>query len=217
MTKPKSPPPPADPADRLRLPASGRGGKLTPTRAIPRQGTSRTAFVAEPPAEDDPLLSFQPYLHKQPRRNSITPDRQRKFIAALAATGIVKQAAREIGASLEALYKLRHRPGAEGFANAWEEAIDAGIARLEDCALERALLGEERPVVSAGKLVTTYTRYDTQLLLLLFLLRQRRGRRYGAPGAAPAPVEGDLSDEEVFASIDAKLDRMIAADRSRGR
>lgn len=206
MTKHNSPPP--------TPPASGRGGKLTPTRAIPRQGTSRTAFVSDPPPEDDPLLSFQPFIHPRPRRNSITPDRQRRFIATLAATGVVKQAALAIGASLEALYKLRHRPGAEGFSAAWEAAIDAGIARLEDCALERALLGEERPVVSAGKLVATYTRYDTQLLL--FLLRQRRGHRYGAPGRID-PALDEPSDEEVFAAIDAKLDRMIAADRERKR
>jgi hypothetical protein len=63
------------------------------------------------PAEDDPLLGFVPVPHSRPRRNSITPDRQRAFIAALAA--------REIGASLEALYKLRNRPGAEGFRTAW--------------------------------------------------------------------------------------------------
>jgi hypothetical protein len=99
------------------------------------------AFVGEAPGEDDPLLRFAPYLHKQPRRNAITPDRQRAFVAALAATGIVTQAARTIGASLEALYKLRVRPGAEGFAAAWDEAIAHGVARLEDCALERALSG----------------------------------------------------------------------------
>ena len=73
-------------------------------------------LVAEPLAQvsDDPLLGFAPYLHAAPRRNSITPERQREFIAALAATGIVTQAARQIGASLEALYRLRHQPGAEG-------------------------------------------------------------------------------------------------------
>lgn len=186
--------------------------KITATRAIARQGTSRTAFNAEPPDDDDPLLGFAPYLHPHPRRNSITPDRQRKFIATLAATGIVKQAARAIGASLEALYKLRLKPGAEGFAAAWEAAIDAGIARLEDCALERAIEGEERPVVSAGRLVTTYTRYDTALLL--FLLRQRRAHRYGAAPALPSHGD-ERSEAEIYASIDAKLDRMAANARER--
>ncbi len=108
-------------------------------RAIPRQATSAAAYVGELPLEDDPLLAFAPYLHKQPRRNSITPDLQRRFVAVLAATGIVVQAARSIGKSMEALYKLRARPGAEGFAAAWDEAYGWGLLRLEDCAIEAAL------------------------------------------------------------------------------
>lgn len=111
-----------------------------PTRATPRQATSMLAFESvPPPSADDPLLGFAPYLHPRPRRNSITPDLQRRFVAALAASGIVNQAARSIGKSLEALYKLRARPGAEGFAAAWDEALQWGAMRLEDCALERAL------------------------------------------------------------------------------
>ena len=37
-------------------PPSPRISTLVPTRAIPRQGTSRTAWVDEEPDEDDPLL-----------------------------------------------------------------------------------------------------------------------------------------------------------------
>jgi hypothetical protein len=90
-------------------------------------------------------------------------------------------------------------------------ALDRGIARLEDCALERALLGEERPVVSQGKLVTHYTRYDTQLVL--FFLRQRLAHRYGA---AEQRTDYGPSHDEVCASINAKLDRMIERDRAAG-
>ncbi len=126
---------------------------------------------------DDPLLDFAPYIHVAPRRNSITPERQREFIATLAATGIVTQAARSIGASLEALYKIRGRTGAEGFAAAWDAAVERGYSRLEDCALERAIAGEERPVVWDGRVVATWKRYDTGLLM--FLLRQRRPEKYG--------------------------------------
>lgn len=111
----------------------------TPTRATPRQATSAVAYTSDLPEEDDPLLAFTPYLHKRPRRNSITPDLQRRFVATLAATGIVVQAARSIGKSMEALYKLRKLPGAEGFAAAWDEAVEYGVWRLEDCATERAL------------------------------------------------------------------------------
>ena len=149
-----------------------------PTRATPRQGTSYMAFRGEALDPDDPLLGFTPVPHKAPRRNSITPARQRAFIAMLAASGIVTHAARHIGASLEALYKLRHKAGGEEFAAAWDAAVDRGVARLEDCALARAILGEERMVVSGGKVLGTETRHNDNLTM--FFLRGRRGERYAA-------------------------------------
>jgi hypothetical protein len=110
-------------------------------RAIPRQATSAVAFefVDLDLPDDDPLLDFLPYCHKAPRSNSILPDVQRAFILALAETGIVKAAAARVGKSIEALYKLRERPGAEDFRRAWDEALGWGVLRLEDCAMERAL------------------------------------------------------------------------------
>lgn len=76
---------------------------------------------------------------------------------------------------------MRNRRGAEGFAAAWEQALDRGVARLEDCALERAIAGEERVFVNkAGEIVARWTRYDTALIT--FLLRQRRGDRFGSGG-----------------------------------
>ncbi|WP_226660887.1 hypothetical protein [Alteriqipengyuania lutimaris] len=104
------------------------------------------AYTGTEPDADDPLLAFALYLHPHPRSNSITPERQRRFIATLAATGIVTQAARESsfclplrymrrrGKSMEALDKLRAKPGAEGFAAAWDAALERGVQRLEDCA-----------------------------------------------------------------------------------
>ncbi len=156
---------------------------LTNKRAIPRQGTSAVAFADAPPSPDDPLLDFTPVPHKQLRRNSITPDLQREFIAQLAATGIVKQAARRIGKSLEAIYKLHARPGAESFRTAWEAALDRGVARLEDCALTRAIEGEERMVVSSGKVLGTETRHNEALVM--FFLRNRLPARYGSGELRP--------------------------------
>ncbi|MBH5322181.1 hypothetical protein [Aurantiacibacter sediminis] len=196
------------------------------TRATPSQATSYvTAPAAEPLAEDDPLLGFTPAPHTHPRKNSITADRQRAFIAHLAATGIVKQAARHIGASLEALYKLRQRPGAEEFAAAWEAAVDRGVSRLEDCALARAIAGEERMVVSSGKVLGTEVRHNEALVM--FFLKNRRADRYGSNGALANVVPGhplyerireevkaELRAEararrpQVLASLNAKLDKM---------
>jgi len=181
-----------------------------------------TTRNGELPSADDPLLSFTPVPHKQPRRNSITADRQRAFIAHLAATGIVNQAARHIGASMEALYKLRKRPGAEEFDAAWDAAVDRGVARLEDCALARAIEGEERLVVSSGKLIGTERRHNESLVM--FLLRHRRAHRYGSDIGPGHPLyerirrdvleevrAATVEDEDaVLDSLNAKLDAMIA-------
>lgn len=158
---------------------------LTPTRANPSQATSAVAFAAPPPEDDDPLLAFEPYLHPHPRKRSITPEVQRAFVAQLAATGIVKQAARHVGRSLEALYKLRHKPGAEGFSAAWDAALERGVQRLEDCALERAIRGTRTPIVSGGKLLGWHDKPDNNMLR--FLLRHRLPQKYGAQAEEIGP------------------------------
>ena len=186
-------------------------------RQTPRQATSAVAHVAPEPEEDDPLLAFAPFIHAAPRRNSITPPLQRRFVATLAATGIVAQAARSIGKSMEALYKLRARPGAEGFAAAWDAALERGVQRLEDCALERALKGTPTPIVSAGKLLGTWDKPDNTLLR--FLLQHRLPQRYGLQRidkehplyqSIKAEVLAELAanqpdEDEVIASINRKL------------
>lgn len=187
-----------------------------------RGRTSAAAYAGPAPDAGDPLLDFMPVPRVAPRRNSLTPQRQRAFIAALAACGVVTEAARSIGASLEAIYRLRNAPGAEGFRAAWEAALDRGIARLEDVALARAIEGEERVVVAKGEVVHRYRHHNNALLM--FLLKNRRSQRYGAmrdedlrPGH---PVYERLHQQwiaeqnrpealaEIRASIDAKLAKL---------
>lgn len=120
-------------------PSPPRNTILVNKRAVPRQATSRVAFEEMLIPDDDPLLDFIPYRHKQPRSNAILPDVQRAFIHELAMSGIVKQAATKVGKSIEALYKLREKPGAADFRRAWDEALEWGRMRLEDCAMERAI------------------------------------------------------------------------------
>lgn len=174
----ESGPPENSPGERE--PQTGHSPDRTPAlvakRKTRRQATSAVAYTAPEPAPGDPLLDFEPVPHVAPRRNSITPDLQRAFIAHLAATGIVTEAARHIGKSMEAIYKLRARPGAESFRAAWEAAVDRGVARLEAGALARAIEGEERMVVSAGQCVGTERRHNEALVM--FFLRHRMPRRY---------------------------------------
>ncbi|MEO5707480.1 MAG: hypothetical protein ABIT10_11635 [Alteraurantiacibacter sp.] len=200
------------------------------TRATPRQATSYMTVRDGPlPSPDDPLLQFAPVPHVAPRRNSITPNRQREFIANLAATGIVSEAARAIGASMEALYKLRHKAGAEEFSAAWDAAVDRGVERLEDGALARAIRGEERMVVSGGQVLGTEIRHNDALVM--FFLKHRRAARYGTevrPGQplyeriraeVIAQYERDnyQDEEEVLASLNAKIDAMMAREAEIGR
>lgn len=197
--------------------------QTTPRRPAYRNGNARTSYMSmpgDPPAADDPLLAFPPAPHSKPRRNTITAAKQRKFIAALAASGIVTQAAKQIGASTDALYKLRHKPGAEAFSAAWDEAIDRGVQRLEDCALVRAIRGEERMIVSGGKHMGTEVRHNDALVM--FFLRHRRAERYGADIKAGHPLYERIraeimaeigerearEEEEILASLDAKIDAM---------
>ncbi|MEM6909884.1 MAG: hypothetical protein AAF494_14525 [Pseudomonadota bacterium] len=197
-------------------------GELVNKRRIARQATSRVAFEREPLADDDPLLGFEPYRHKQPRANSITPDLQREFVAHLAATGIVTSAARHIGRSMEALYKLRHKRGAEGFARAWDRAVQMGVERLEDTALARAIEGSERKIIRNGEVIAT-ERYHNEALVMFFL-KTRLADRY-APGAHVGPgqplyerirreIEEErrkaANDPDVLKRIRAAIDRKLA-------
>ena len=81
---------------------------------------------------------------------------------------------------------MRRLAGAEGFAAAWEAALDHGVARLEDCALALALEGEELPIVSAGKLLGTFRKHNFGFMR--FLLAQRRGARFSEGSAGRAAL-----------------------------
>lgn len=67
-----------------------------------------------------------PAFHPVPvnaRLDGWTPERQADFIGMLAETRSVLAAARFASMSRESAYKLRRRPGAAGFAAAWDTAL----------------------------------------------------------------------------------------------
>jgi hypothetical protein len=92
------------------------------------------------------------------------------------------------------------------------------LAPLTDCALERAIEGEERFVVRHGEVVASWRRYDTPLLM--FLLRNRRRQRYDAHGLRGGEralsateeraraIEEEREAEAILDSINAKMERM---------
>ena len=108
---------------------------------------------------------------------------QREFIEALADTGSVASACKRVKRSTHGAYYLRRQPGAEEFAAAWRAAVDLGMQRVEDVAMDRALNGVDVPVYSYGELVGTRTVYNDRLLM--FMLRNRAPQRF-AEGQAKA-------------------------------
>jgi hypothetical protein len=128
-----------------------------------------------------PLPEFTPVPRKCKRYDGWTPARQRAFIEALADTGSVKAAAKRINMAPEGAYYLRRQPGAESFAAAWEAALDHGVQRLADLAIDRAMEGVAIPIFWRGEQVGEKRRYNDRLLM--FVLKHRLGGRYD-----PAPL-----------------------------
>lgn len=123
-----------------------------------------------------PVPEFDPVPRKY-RHDGWTPERQKAFIEALAETGSVRAAAKRVNMSPEGAYYLRRQPGADSFRRAWLAALDHGVTRIEDIAMERAINGVESPVYSYGKLIGTRIIHNDRLLM--FILRNRLPERFG--------------------------------------
>lgn len=127
------------------------------------------------PDEENPFV-FD-HVHLRFRHDGWTPERQERFIEALAATGCVEHAARAVGKSVSSAYALKIRAEAKSFRMAWEAALEVGISRLSEAALSRAIYGVAQPVFYQGEQVGERRHYDERLTM--FLLRYRDPARYG--------------------------------------
>ena len=129
------------------------------------------------------------------------------FLAALAETGMVCDAAAQAGVPRASLY--RKKAADADFAAAWAVALEAGLDRLRDEAVRRARDGVEETVWHRGVAVGTVRRYSDQLLM--FLLRAHQPALYREKYVAPAGA-GDADDPlgEILAQIDGKT-RLIHA------
>ncbi|QFT78104.1 hypothetical protein [Erythrobacter sp. THAF29] len=176
------------------------------------------------------IPDFTPVPRKRMRRGGWSADRQREFIELLAETGSVRSACRRMGVGEHHIYKLRRHPEAESFRKAWEAALDIGVQRIEDVAMDRALNGVEEPVYHRGEIVGTRRAYNDRLLM--FMLERRAPERFGGGGGASDPgwkgretarlamklrkeireeLEAEAkanapTPEEIRASIDAKIE-----------
>lgn len=192
-----------------------------------RRTDNREARLPVPAGE---LPAFTPVPRQHQRHDGWTDERQRAFIEALADTGSVEAASSAVSMSQRGAYHLRRQPGAESFRQAWEAALQLGVQRIEDVAMERALNGVEVPVYSYGKLVGTRRTYNDRLLM--FMLRNRAPERFTEGKAKGLNAIGKMElerlkkqwrqeweeekkreasyehEDEVLASIDRKLGKM---------
>jgi hypothetical protein len=146
-----------------------------------RQALAVPEAAAAPPALDahgfDPAEYKWLPVRRRPRKDGWTPQRQQDFIAALAETGCVEQAALAVRMTERSCYRLRRSPGAEGFSAAWDVALQHAARRLLDVAFERAFRGTTEPVFDRDghKVGTRYRQNDR---LLMFLLRAYMPERF---------------------------------------
>src|SRR3546814_1670914 len=91
----------------------------------------------------------------------------RAFLAALAGTASVTDAARAVGMSRQSAYQLRARLVGTPFDIAWEVALEHGLQQLAHAALERAIHGVARQHYFKGEKVGENRVYSESLKRLL--------------------------------------------------
>ena len=127
------------------------------------------------------------------------------FIEWLARTGSVSAAAEAAGLARTQVYERRRTH--KRFAQAWSKALSLGVDGLHDKAMNRAMEGDERPIVRNGRLVATDRRYDNRLLQ--FLLKAHKPEFSGnAPTAS-------VSEQETMAKRLKAAAKRLEAHRAR--
>jgi len=129
-------------------------------------------------AEDQDLPAFTPVPARRNRADGWTPERQRRFIAAIEETAVVASAARAVGMSAVSAYALRKRPGAESFAAAWDIAMDMARDRVWEAVRHHLRHGEITPRFYRGKITSTTHRTEHRLLFAALRSMDAQQRRF---------------------------------------
>ena len=140
-----------------------------------------------PPPVPPPTRRRIPAFHPVPvaaRRDGWTPERQAAFIGWLAETRSVAEAAKRVSMGRESAYRLRKRPGAAGFAAAWDAAlgvphrpVDLSSAKATQLTSHDRLQARlARTIMRRGRYVATHWKEDDNALLQLLHQSLRRAR-----------------------------------------
>jgi hypothetical protein len=138
-----------------------------------------------PPTESPRRRRRLPAFHPVPvaaRRDGWTPARQAALIGLLAQTRSVEAACRALGMGRESAYRLRKRPGAAGFAAAWDTALGKPHARVDLASAKSTGLSDSyrcrhgllRVIMDRGRFAASSWKADNNALLQ-WLQRLDRG------------------------------------------
>lgn len=165
---------------RRTTPSAQSFGRASPSAssAHPIQGVPPEARYVPPPFDPVPV---------RPRFDGWTPQKQRDFIEALAATACVTEAARAVGMSPKSAYLLREREDAASFQAAWVAAQHYSVATLEAAVFSRAIHGVPVPHYYKGELVGEHRKYNDGMAM--FLMRHNDLGRYGKGWDRLSPFE----------------------------
>lgn len=133
--------------------------------------------MTDPMENEADTPDFTPVPKKYYRHDGWTPERQRAFIAALAACGSVTEAARHVGMSHGTAYRLRNDPGAEEFAAAWDAALAKATSRIHDVLVNHAINGAPEPIMYGGEQVGEFRRHNYRMMM--WLLRHHQPEKFG--------------------------------------
>mgnify|MGYP001258604844 FL=1 len=155
------------------------------------------------------------------RAGGWSADRQRAFIAALQRGASVTLAARSVGLSRQSALALRHRPGGEGFAEAWDVAIAMARGDAEEILRDIAVHGHRVPLIHRGRKLGEMRRFDTRLLLRLLAASDRMADRSvdraAAASAAAAPALVGPDGSEALSARELGLLRTVLRESRAGR
>lgn len=145
----------------------------------------------------NPHPETRPAIHHRYRDDGWTADVQRKFIHALAACGSVVEACRVANRSASSAYRLRAKPEAQAFRDAWAAATAMAYRQVFELAMDRAVIGVEQPVYHNGEHVGFKTTHSDRLLC--YLLGHLRP---AAPSTAKVePAHRDRHDYDLAAAL----------------
>ena len=169
-----------------------------PPPEAPAEPLAETPSPLDEHGFDPSEFEWRP-VARRPRSDGWTPEVQRRFIEALAYTGLVAAAAQEVDMSVTSCYRLRRAAGSESFARAWRAALVTAAERVVDLAFERAIEGDEIPVFHDGRRIGSRRRYNDRMAM--FIMRAYLPERFRhahestrSPNEAPALREIPLPD-----------------------